>query len=341
MATHSQNIFKTKDCKKMSIIKVLRRENPFVQIDKSVFEDNTISWKAKGILGYLLTKPNDWKIYVDDIAKHAPTVEKEGKQISKKGSGVSAVYEALKELRAAGYARLTVTRENGVITGKQWEVSEIPVLNAITPYPDNLNEANVNEDNLNEGNRVDTNKEDTNNEIKDIIMSGKPDDTEILPLEEKKKKEKVHPAATLEKKIEALREKYKEFSKDKAKNHGELLKLTKQGNALKAQLETEKEIDAVILRLNEKAGFQYQLTTTEARKVIGKRLAENSLEEVFQVIDFKVREWKDKEEMRQYLRPATLLNGHFEDYYQASLLKPKKKNENEAVYTPPVKRFAQ
>ncbi len=318
----------------MSIIKVLRRENPFVQIDKSVFEDNTISWKAKGILGYLLTKPNDWKIYVDDIAKHAPTVEKEGKQISKKGSGVSAVYEALKELRAAGYARLTVTRENGVITGKQWEVSEIPVLNAIAPYPDNLNEANVNEDNLNEGNPVHTNKEDTNNEIKDIIMSGKPDDTEILPLEEKKKKEKVHPAAALEKKIEALREKLKKAAEP------ERAKIIKEGKSLKAQLETEKEIDSVILLLNNEAGFRYELTSKEARRIIGKRLSEDPLEKVFHVVRFKIKEWNGTE-WHKYLRPETLLNGHFEDYYQASLLKPKKKNENEAVYTPPVKRFAQ
>ena len=323
----------------MSIIKVLRRENPFVQIDKSVFEDNTISWKAKGILGYLLTKPNDWKIYVDDIAKHAPTVEKEGKQISKKGSGVSAVYEALKELRAAGYARLTVTRENGVITGKQWEVSEIPVLNAIAPYPDNLNEANVNEDNLNEGNPVHTNKEDTNNEIKDIIMSGKPDDTEILPLEEKKKKEKVHPAAALQKKIEALRARYIELSKDKATNHGELLKLTKQGNNLKAQLETEKEIDSVILLLNNEAGFRYELTSKEARRIIGKRLSEDPLEKVFHVVRFKIKEWNGTE-WHKYLRPETLLNGHFEGYYQASLL-PKSKPTTQPVYEKPKKYLSE
>lgn len=317
----------------MSIIKVLRRENPFVQIDKSVFEDNTISWKAKGILGYLLTKPNDWKIYVDDIAKHAPMVEKEGKQISKKGSGVSAVYEALKELRAAGYARLTVTRENGVITGKQWEVSEIPVLNAIAPYPDNLNEANVNEDNLNEGNPVHTNKEDTNNEIKDIIMSGKPDDTEILPLEEKKKKEKVHPAAALQKKIEALREKLKTAAEP------ERAKIIKEGKSLKAQLETEKEIDAVILRLNEKAGFRYELTAKEARRVIGKRLVENSLEEIFQVVDFKIKEWNGTE-WHKYLRPETLLNGHFEGYYQASLL-PKSKPTTQPIYEKPKKYLSE
>ena len=163
-------------------------------------------------------------------------------------------------------------------------------------------------------------------------MSGKPDEPETLPLEEKKKRDKVHPGAALEKKIEALRAKLKTAAEP------ERAKIIKEGKSLKAQLETEKEIDAVILRLNEKAGFQYQLTTTEARKVIGKRLAENSIGEIFQVIDFKVKEWGGTER-HQYLRPATLLNGHFEDYYQASLLKPKKKNENEAVYTPPQKRF--
>jgi uncharacterized phage protein (TIGR02220 family) len=83
-------------------------------------------------------------------------------------------------------------------------------------------------------------------------------------------------------------------------------------------------IDQTILHLNEKAGFQYKLKTVEARRVIRKRLSENTLEEIFAVIDFKCREWEDKDEMRQYLRPSTLFNGHFEDYYQASLLKKTK-----------------
>ena len=151
-----------------------------------------------------------------------------------------------------------------------------------------------------------------NNSKKD--MSGKPDGTEFLPLEEKKKKEKVHPAAALQKKIEALREKLKTAAEP------ERAKIIKEGKALKAQLETEKEIDAVILRLNEKAGFRYELTAKEARRVIGKRLSENSLEEIFQVVDFKIKEWNGTE-WHKYLRPETLLNGHFEGYYQASLLK--------------------
>lgn len=170
-------------------------------------------------------------------------------------------------------------------------------------------------------------------------MSGKPDGTEFLPLEEKKKKEKVHPAAALEKKIEALREKYIELSKDKEKNHGELLKLTKQGNALKEQLETEKEIDSVILLLNNEAGFRYELTSKEARRIIGKRLSEDPLEKVFHVVRFKIKEWNGTE-WHKYLRPETLLNGHFEGYYQASLL-PKSKPTTQPVYEKPKKYLSE
>lgn len=162
-------------------------------------------------------------------------------------------------------------------------------------------------------------------------MSGKPDGTEILPLEEKKKKEKVHPAAALEKKIETLREKLKTAAEP------ERAKIIKEGKSLKAQLETEKQIDAVILRLNEKAGFRYELTSKEARRVIGKRLSENSLEEIFQVIDYKIKEWHGTQ-WHQYLRPETLLNGHFEGYYQASLLKKTNPAAQKTLYEKP-KRY--
>jgi uncharacterized phage protein (TIGR02220 family) len=165
------------------------------------------------------------------------------------------------------------------------------------------------------------------------ILSGKPDDTEILPLEEKKKKEKVHPAAALEKKIEALREKLKTASDQ------ERVKIIKEGKSLKAQLETEAQIDAVILRLNEKAGFRYELTAKEARRVIGKRLSENTIEEIFQVVDFKIKEWNGTE-WHKYLRPETLLNGHFEGYYQASLL-PKSKPTTQPVYEKPKKYLSE
>ena len=43
-------------------------ENPYVMIRKDMFEDPDLSLKAKGLLGYILTKPDDWKIYIDEFA---------------------------------------------------------------------------------------------------------------------------------------------------------------------------------------------------------------------------------------------------------------------------------
>ena len=45
--------------------------NPFVMIDKNVFEDTSLSFKAKGILGYLLSRPNDWTLIIADIQKRS------------------------------------------------------------------------------------------------------------------------------------------------------------------------------------------------------------------------------------------------------------------------------
>lgn len=151
----------------MSIIKVIRRDNPFAQIDKSVFEDTAISWKAKGILGYLLTKPNDWKVNVADIVKRSPKSNGQ----SKKGNGEDAVYQALKELRVAGYARLIMKREKGVIVGTEWEVSEVKFENPDTVLPDRDNPDTAKPDTDNPDY---TNNESSNNDLSDINKKTEP-----------------------------------------------------------------------------------------------------------------------------------------------------------------------
>lgn len=104
----------------MSIVRVRKRENPFVQIDRSVFENTSLSWKAKGILGYLLSKPDNWKTYVSDIEKKAK-------------DGRDSVRSGLKELEANGYVRkVRVRDENGKFIGWEYEVFEIPTETGFT-----------------------------------------------------------------------------------------------------------------------------------------------------------------------------------------------------------------
>lgn len=96
------------------IFKPKKRENPYAQIDKSAINDTRLSWKAKGILVYLLSKPEDWTVNIKDIVKHA-------------NDGRDAVYNGIKELIAAGYILRVLTKnQSGRFKGYEYHVYEIP-----------------------------------------------------------------------------------------------------------------------------------------------------------------------------------------------------------------------
>ncbi|KIL79546.1 helix-turn-helix domain-containing protein [Bacillus badius] len=97
----------------MTTIRTKKRENPFVQIDKSVFTNDKLSWKAKGILGYLLSRPDDWVTYLADLEKRST-------------DGRDSVRNGLKELEEQGYLEKTRKREGGKFKGWEYTVFEIP-----------------------------------------------------------------------------------------------------------------------------------------------------------------------------------------------------------------------
>lgn len=94
-------------------IEIRRRRNPFVMVDVEVVNDKRLSWKAKGILFYLLSKPDGWKVIVKDIINHGQ-------------GGKHTVYSALNELKACGYYRKFPVREGGKITHWQSVIYEYP-----------------------------------------------------------------------------------------------------------------------------------------------------------------------------------------------------------------------
>lgn len=76
----------------MSIIKVVRHENPFAQIDKRILENKMLSWRAKGLLSYLLSRPPNWTVKTSDLVQRSK-------------DGRDAVYSIMQELIKAGYIR--------------------------------------------------------------------------------------------------------------------------------------------------------------------------------------------------------------------------------------------
>ncbi len=98
----------------LNSLKKHRKPNTFLQIDRAIINDFRLSWKAKGLLMYLLDQSDSWQFYQTEICRHGP-------------DGRSSVASGLKELEEAGYLKRTWIRDaKGKYTGRIWEVYEDP-----------------------------------------------------------------------------------------------------------------------------------------------------------------------------------------------------------------------
>jgi len=101
----------------MSFIRTQKRENPFVQVDKHVLENESLSFAAKGLMAYILSKPDSWTIRTTDLIKRS----KDGK---------TKIQTALLELMANGYLNWYQTREaDGTMGEWVYDVYERPEFN--------------------------------------------------------------------------------------------------------------------------------------------------------------------------------------------------------------------
>jgi hypothetical protein len=91
--------------------------NPFVMIDRRPIENPVLSWKAKGLLAYLLSRPDDWVVQFRDLVKRS-------------SDGAHTVREAMKELRKSGHVRLMKEYEGGRIKRWVYQVYEVPILDS-------------------------------------------------------------------------------------------------------------------------------------------------------------------------------------------------------------------
>ncbi|RXY87100.1 MULTISPECIES: DnaD domain protein [Bacteria] len=98
----------------MATFRTVKEDGDFVLVHKGFIYDPNISAKAKGILLYLLSRPNNWKIYTSEIQKHMT-------------DGLKAVNSGVNELIAIGYIERKQTRkENGDFGEYEYYVYEKP-----------------------------------------------------------------------------------------------------------------------------------------------------------------------------------------------------------------------
>jgi hypothetical protein len=126
-----------------TIVRVLKRENPYVMIERATVQDKRLSWEARGLLVYLLSLPADWDIRVSHL-------QTEG------DAGRDALRAILRELQECGYVS-GVGRESqergkrGRFGQADVRVYESPKLNphhsdASPPSPENPATANPSTD---------------------------------------------------------------------------------------------------------------------------------------------------------------------------------------------------
>src|SRR6187399_98942 len=72
------------------------REHPYRTMNISALQDNRLSLEARGLLGYLLSKPDDWEVRFTDLLTHAGPNCKEDR-----------LRRILKELEGFGYIQRT------------------------------------------------------------------------------------------------------------------------------------------------------------------------------------------------------------------------------------------
>lgn len=96
------------------IIRTPERER-YLVMSKVGLEDVRLSWKAKGLLAYLLSKPDNWNVIVAHLVTQSP-------------EGKASVMGGLSELEKLGYIRRTKKRRDGErFDGIDSEVFEEPI----------------------------------------------------------------------------------------------------------------------------------------------------------------------------------------------------------------------
>jgi hypothetical protein len=101
----------------MSIIRGPRRTGNFYVLDKAISEDQRLTWAARGLLIYLLGKPDHWRV--------SPAALRNETSASRKPTGRDGVYTLLDELIQAGYVTRTQERlPSGHLSEVHYMVSE-------------------------------------------------------------------------------------------------------------------------------------------------------------------------------------------------------------------------
>ena len=129
--------------------KTINKKENFTSIHNKLINDSRISLKAKGIMLYMLSKPENWKYNPKEIAKNSK-------------DGLDSVYSGIKELIETGYISRTRHSDGTVDYFVFEDVEENDIVDFSkkeNPNRENPNRENPNRENPDVYKRKNTNKE--------------------------------------------------------------------------------------------------------------------------------------------------------------------------------------
>lgn len=94
-------------------------DNRFTHLSNELLQDSPLSFKALGMLVFLLSLPPNFVLNMEHLAK-------KGKSKGKHGCGRDGVRAIIKELQEEGYLRIDRVRVKGKFISTEWFVTEVP-----------------------------------------------------------------------------------------------------------------------------------------------------------------------------------------------------------------------
>lgn len=101
-----------------------KKEKNYTMVDNNLINDYNLSWEAKGVLIYLLSKPENWKPSKLDIQRHASNFL--GGSYPK--NRIDNIY---KQLITRGHLVLKHERNGNRNNGSYYDVYEEPKINGL------------------------------------------------------------------------------------------------------------------------------------------------------------------------------------------------------------------
>lgn len=90
-----------------------KKSKNYTVLDNTFIKDCNLSWKAKGLMTYLLSLPEDWSIYMTELESHAT-------------DGKDSLKNAISELEENGYIVKERKTDKGKFAGYTYTIYESP-----------------------------------------------------------------------------------------------------------------------------------------------------------------------------------------------------------------------